>query len=421
MKPFFDLTGWLEAQANMPQYVNKYLSALILIALAVLAAVVTDKVIYPIVAKIIKKNRMRWDDIFLENNVFKLLSHIVPAIVVYLLAPVLLIEYQVLIKRISLTYIFVISALVIGSLLDSINEIYKSYPIAKTRPIKGLVQVVKITLYIIMGIVIVANLLGENPIIMLSSIGALTALLSLIFKDPILGFVAGIQLTGNDMLRIGDRIEMPKYDADGEVIELTMTTIKVRNFDKTIVYIPAYALVSDSFKNWRGITEAGGRRIKRSIGIDLNTVRFCTPDMIEKYRKIDLLRDYITSKEAEIEQHNSERNADTDVMVNGRRLTNLGTFRAYIENYLRSNPDIHRSLPLIVRQLPPTEHGIALEIYAFTTSIDWGEYEKIQSDIFDHIIAAAAEFDLRIYQLPSGNDLRNICLSGSNDSSKPTV
>lgn len=410
MLAIIDLVKRLQENENMADYLTKIFYVLILIALAVVSVVITSKVLLPILTRIIKKNRMRWDDVFLENNVFKLLSHIVPAIIIYLAAP-LLIDYQVLIRKLSLTYIWIISALVIGSLLNSINDIYKSYPISKTRPIKGLIQVVKITLYIVMGIVIVANLLGESPVIMLSGIGALTALLSLIFKDPILGFVAGIQLTGNDMLRIGDWIEMSKYGADGDVIEITMTTVKVQNFDKTIVNIPAYALVTDSFKNWRGISEAGGRRIKRSVSIDLNTIKFCTPDMIEKYKQIDLLREYIAKKESEIEQYNSEHHVDSSIMVNGRRLTNIGTFRAYIENYLKNNPNIHRLLPLMVRQLPATEYGIALEIYAFTTTVEWTKYELIQADIFDHIIAAAAEFDLRIYQQPSGNDLRNISLN----------
>jgi len=394
----------------MSDYLTKIFYALILIVLAVVSVVITSKVLLPIITRIIKKNKMRWDDVFLENNVFKLLSYIVPAIIIYLAAPILT-EYQVLIQKLSLTYIWIISALVIGALLNSINDIYKSYPISKTRPIKGLIQVVKITLYIVMGIVTVANLLGESPVIMLSGIGALTALLSLIFKDPILGFVAGIQLTGNDMLRIGDWIEMSRYGADGDVIEITMTTVKVQNFDKTIVNIPAYALVTDSFKNWRGISEAGGRRIKRSVSIDLNTIRFCTPEMIEKYKKIDLLREYIAKKESEIDQYNAEHHVDSNIIVNGRRLTNIGTFRAYIENYLKNNPNIHRLLPLMVRQLPATEYGIALEIYAFTTTVEWTKYEQIQADIFDHIIAAAAEFDLRIYQQPSGNDLRNISLN----------
>lgn len=306
----------------------------------------------------------------------------------------------------------IISAMVIGALLDSINDIYTSFPIAKTRPIKGLIQVVKIAVYIIMGIAVVANFMGKDPFILLGSIGALTALLSLIFKDPILGFVAGIQLTGNNMLMIGDWIEVPKYGADGIVTELTMTTVKVQNFDKTIVNIPAYALISDSFKNWRGMSEAGGRRIKRSVNIDINTVRFCTPEMIEKYKRIGLLREYIEKKEADIARYNTEHNVDTSLIINGRRLTNLGTFRAYIENYLNTNPNIHRSLTRMVRQLMPTEHGVALEIYAFTTTTKWIEYEAIQADIFDHIIAAAPEFDLRIYQQPSGNDLRSLSTPG---------
>jgi miniconductance mechanosensitive channel len=227
----------------------------------------------------------------------------------------------------------------------------------------------------------------------------------LVFKDTILGFVAGIQLAANDMVRPGDWIEMPKYGADGDVIEVALTTVKVRNFDNTITTLPTYALISDSFKNWRGMSEKGGRRIKRPIHIDVTSVRFCTPEMIERFAKIEKLRPYIDSKQAEVDAYNQDNDIDASVLVNGRRMTNLGTFRAYVLSYLRDHPKLHNNMTLMVRQLPPTATGLPLEIYVFTNDVRWVNYEDIQSDIFDHIFATVREFDLRVFQSPTGADV----------------
>ncbi len=266
-------------------------------------------------------------------------------------------------------------------------------------------QVVKIVVFIIIGIVIIATLLDQSPIILLSSIGALAAVFSFVFKDSILGFIAGIQLTSNDMLRIGDWIEMPKYGADGDVIDITLNTVKVQNWDKTYVTIPAYALISDSFKNWRGMFQFGGRRIKRSIYIDVNSVTFCSDEMIEKLKKVHYLKDYIKDKEMELEAYNIENKIDTEQKINGRRMTNIGTFRAYLKSYLANHPGIDQNKIMMVRQLAPGETGIPMEIYAFTRDTAWINYEGVQSDIFDHIYAVAGEFGLRIFQSPSGYDL----------------
>lgn len=299
---------------------------------------------------------------------------------------------------------------VINAVLDSVDDIYRKYPISKVRPIKGFLQVVKIVLSIILGIVIVAYLMDKSPIILLSGIGALTAVFSFIFKDSILGLVAGIQLTSNDMLRIGDWIEMANYGADGTVIDITLTTVKVRNFDMTYVTVPAYSLMSNSFKNWRGMSEAGGRRIKRSIYIDVKSIKFCTEEMIEKYKKINFLKEYIKSKEKEIEQYNAKNKINSNNPVNRRNLTNIGTFRIYIENYIKNHPKIHSNMIQMVRQLAPGEHGLPLEIYAFTNDTNWVNFERAQSDIFDHILAVAKEFELRVFQNPSGFDLEQIKL-----------
>ena len=383
------------------------LRMLIIIALAVLAGFLTKKVLLKFIRKVVKTSKATWDDILLDNKVFNYASYIVPAIVIYIAAPIIGV-YILLIRRLVYSYILIVLVFAINAILKSVNDIYTSHEISKTRPIKGLLQIVKIVLFILMGIVLIANLMGENPLVLIGGIGATTALFSLIFKDPILGFVAGIQLTGNDMLRIGDWIEVPNYGADGTVVDLTMTTVKVQNFDKTFVHLPAYALISGSFKNWRGMFEWGGRRISRSIQIDLSSVKFCTDNMIEEFKKIQLLEGYITRKLDEIEQYNNEYQIDESIPINGRRLTNLGTFRAYIDSYLQSLPGINQSMTKMVRQLAPDEKGIYLQIYAFATTTVWVDYEGIQSDLFDHIIAVAPIFDLKIYQKPSSYDLRMV-------------
>ena len=387
------------------QYLSAVIMILILILLCLIINLIIKKVILKLITKLVESNNHKWDNIMMERQVFKRLSYIIPAIVVYNAAP-LFYQYEQFIKRFTLTYIFFIATFILNAVLDSVNDIYNLYPISRIRPLKGLIQVVKIVIYIIVGIIMIANLMGQSPIALLSGIGALTAVFSLVFKDSILGFVAGIQLTSNNMLQIGDWIEMDRYGADGEVIEITLNTVKVQNFDKTIVTIPAYALVSDSFKNWRGMQESGGRRIKRAVYIDTTSICFCTPEMIEKFKQIHYLKDYITKKERELKQFNEENGIEDDLLVNGRHLTNIGTFRIYILNYIENYPGIRGEMPHIVRQLPPGEFGLPLEIYAFTGYTDWVNYENLQADLFDHILSIAAEFDLRIFQNPTGQDLR---------------
>ncbi|MEH7010449.1 mechanosensitive ion channel family protein, partial [Neobacillus niacini] len=236
----------------------------------------------------------------------------------------------------------------------------------------------------------------------------LSAVLLIVFKDSLLGLVAGIQLAANDMVRVGDWIEMPKYEADGDIIDISLNTVKVQNFDKTITTIPSYALISDSFKNWRGMQASGGRRIKRSLFIDTKSITFCSEEMIEKFKTIQFLSEYITTKEHEIAEYNAMNEINRHNPVNGRALTNIGIFRTYINQYLQHHPGISQEMTLLVRQLAPTENGLPLEIYAFTNDIRWHVYETIQSDIFDHLFAVAPEFGLHIFQNPSGNDFRNM-------------
>lgn len=404
------LQEYLKAQGVKEGLIN-YLSFVILTAIIVILCIllnlIAKKIVIKIIAKIIHKNKYKWDDSLLDRKVFHRLANLIPGIVLYLFAPAYGLASGYLVRAASLYILFVLF-FVFNSILDAANDIYSNFPISKIRPIKGLLQVVKIVIMTIIGIIMLGILMKQNPWYLLSGFGALAAVFSFVFKDTILGFMAGIQLTANDMLRIGDWIEMEKYGADGNVIDITLNTVKVQNFDKTIISIPAYAFVSDSFKNWRGMIEAGGRRIKRYIYIDVNSITFCTPQMVDKFRRIAYLSNYISETEQKLSQYNITSSFDKELLINGRHMTNIGTFRAYIQNYLEQHSQLLKDMPLLVRQLPPTEFGLPLEIYAFTDEIEWAAYEIIQADIFDHILSIAGEFELRIFQNPSGYDVSKI-------------
>jgi miniconductance mechanosensitive channel len=404
------IANWLKTIYVKP-VVAGYLSYVVLtlgiLLICIIINLIVKKIVLKIIEKIILHNKYQWDNILLEKKVFTRLANILPGIILYIFAPLYL-EGTIILRRTAIVYILIIITLVVNSLLDAIEAIYRTFPISKIRPIKGLLQVVKIVFYIIFGIIIVGTLMDQNPLLLLGGIGAAAAVFSFVFKDSILGFIAGIQLTSNDMLRIGDWIEMPKYGADGDVIDITLNTVKVQNFDKTIVTLPAYAMVSDSFKNWRGMTEFGGRRIKRAIYIDVNSISFLTPQMIEKFKKINYLKDYMIDKEKEFGTYNKRLTTEENLKANSKNMTNVGTFRAYIQFYLYSHSQLHKGMTHMVRQLPPGETGLPLEIYAFTDTTEWEAYETIQADIFDHIISIAGEFELRIFQSPTGFDMKQI-------------
>ncbi|MFD2117142.1 mechanosensitive ion channel family protein [Paenibacillus yanchengensis] len=399
-----------------------YLASIIMIlfiaAVCILFNFITKKVILKIITPMIMKNKYTWDNIVLEKKVFHKLSHLVPAIIVYSSGETFP-KYQYWIEKSAVIYITIIIISIINASLNALDAIYHTYPISKVRPIKGYIQVVKIVLYIIGGISVISSLIGQNPLILISGLGALSAVFMLIFKDSILGLVAGVQLSSNDMVRVGDWIEMPKYHADGDVIEITLNTVKVMNFDKTITMLPSYALISDSFKNWRGMQTAGGRRIKRSLYIDTTSIQFCTPEMIEAFKKIHFLKDYVTTRMEEIEQYNNEHQIDTSSKVNGRQLTNIGVFRIYVQQYLKHHPKIHQQLTLLVRQLAPGDSGLPLEIYAFTNDTTWAIYESVQADIFDHIFAVAPEFGLRTFQSPTGHDISSMLQQDDPEQEQP--
>jgi miniconductance mechanosensitive channel len=384
--------------------------------LSIIANFLAKKVILALIGKIISKTKFSWDDIVFKRGVFSRLSHLAPALVIYYMARIVFPEADIftqIVERFSISYMIGVTVFVLFSFLDSVNDIYQTFNISKTRPIKGYLQIVKIFVFLVGFILIITTLTDTSPVGILSGIGALSAVLLLVFKDSILGFVASIQLAANNLVHIGDWIELPKYGADGDVIDITLQSIKVQNFDKTIVTIPLYALISDSFKNWRGMEESGGRRIKRSINIDMRSVQFCTREMITRYRNIGLLKGYIAKKEGELDEYNRVHGLDNNPL-NNRNLTNLGTFRAYISSYLHNHPKVRDDMTFLVRQLQPGPTGIPLEIYVFSNDQAWANYESIQADIFDHLLAAISEFDLRLYQEPSGFDLQSIADALSN-------
>ncbi|MDF0728319.1 mechanosensitive ion channel family protein [Cytobacillus sp. S13-E01] len=392
---------------SLADYMAAFIMILFIIILCIIANFITKKIVMRVITHFITTNKFKWDDMLLERRVFHRLSHIVPAIIIYYFAPTFP-DFQHVIEKGAIAYIIIVGALVINNFLNAFNDVYQTFEISKTKPIKGYIQVAKILIFIFSGIIVIANLIGKSPFLLLSGFGALSAVLLLVFKDSILGLVAGIQLAANDMVRVGDWIEMPKYEADGDIIDISLNTVKVQNFDKTITTIPSYALVSDAFKNWRGMQASGGRRIKRSVFIDTNTIMFCTDEMIEEFKQINYLSTYIKNRENEIAEYNAKHDNNKNNRVNRRALTNIGVFRAYINNYLQNHNGISQNMTLLVRQLAPTEHGLPIEIYAFTNDIRWDVYETIQSDIFDHLFAVAPEFGLRVFQNPSGNDLKRI-------------
>ncbi|MBW3670614.1 MAG: mechanosensitive ion channel family protein [Acidobacteria bacterium] len=396
---------WLDSYPGAAALVG----AVVLFLVAVLSHMITRRYLLRILEKIILNTKFQWDDVLLQHRVLRRAALLAPVFVLYFgvqLVPHVPEEVEQSAMRLILALLAITIILLISSILTTINAIYAQYPISQNRPIKGYLQIVKIFIFILGGVLAIALILDRSPFFFLTGIGAMTAVILLIFRDTILSFVASLQIASNDMVRIGDWIEMPKYGADGDVIDLALHTVKIQNFDKTITTIPTYKLIEDSFKNWRGMKESGGRRIKRAINVDMTTVRFLDDEDIAHFEKFVLLRDYIQSKKAELDEYNARATAGTDMIANARRLTNLGTFRAYLVNYLRQHPAIHSErMTFLIRQLESGPEGIPLELYVFSTTTAWAEYEGVQADIFDHILAIIPEFGLRVFQKPSGHDL----------------
>jgi miniconductance mechanosensitive channel len=390
---------------------------ILLIIISAISYYFTKKILIRIIHKITLKSKSNWDDILIDQLVFNILAYLGALYILYIFTPTVLDNYPMMVSGITAllsALMILVVLLAINATLNAFAIIYQSFKIAKTRPIKGYIQIIKIIVFTFGIILILANLFGlKNPAGIIGGLGAFSAVLLLVFKDPILGFVGGIQLSANNMLLPGDWISMPKYNADGTVIDIALTTIKVQNWDKTISTIPTYSLITDSFKNWRGMEESGGRRIKRSINIDMKSVKFCTPEMIEKYKKIQVLKEYVVTTENILEEYNKKNNIDNSVVVNGRRQTNLGIFRAYLREYLHHHPQIHDQMTFLIRHLTPGETGIPMEVYVFSKIQEWDKYENLQADIFDHILAVIPEFDLSVFQYPNGDDFK-VLLGGKN-------
>ena len=408
------LRDWLLQQGLSGQtatFVTTAAEIVLVITLAVIADIIARRVIVRQLENIVGHTATAWDDIIVKSRVFHRLLHLAPALVVYVFAQPVLDGYDLwieVVRRASLIYMLLVTLLAIDGALNAGVDVLQSSKVARGLPVKTVVQVLKLVLYSVATISVISLIIGQSPTLLLGGLGAMTAVLMLIFKDPILGLVAGIQLSANQMVAPGDWIEMPKYGADGDVLEVALTTVKVKNWDKTITTIPTHALITESFKNWRGMSESGGRRIKRAINIDMDSIRFCDEEMLDRFAKIQYIAEYLEKKRDEISGWNAERNVDASDPLNGRQLTNLGTFRAYVVAYLRNHPMIHQEMTFLVRHLSPTEHGLPIEIYVFSRDQVWSNYEGIQADIFDHILAIAPAFDLGIYQSPAGSDVTTL-------------
>ncbi|MBC3365609.1 mechanosensitive ion channel family protein [Pseudomonas sp. SWRI154] len=353
---------------------------------------------------------LHWVNDLRQNKVFHRLAQTTPSLIIQFglhLVPGLGKTSTVFLGNVALAFTILFMVLAISALLSALLDVYARTEHARTRSIKGYVQLTKMVLYVFGAIIIVATLIDRSPLLLLSGLGAMSAVILLVYKDTLLSFVASVQLTSNDMLRVGDWIEMPQVGADGDVVDITLHTVKVQNFDKTIVSIPTWRLMSESFKNWRGMQQSGGRRIKRSLFIDASGVRFLHDEEEQRLTQVRLLTDYIGRKQAELKAWNEAQGNVAAMSANRRRMTNLGTFRAYALAYLKSHPEIQPNMTCMVRQLQTTAQGIPLEIYCFTGTTVWADYERIQGDIFDYLLAVMPEFGLNLYQQPSGTDLRS--------------
>jgi miniconductance mechanosensitive channel len=384
---------------------------LLVIALLIIAAIgfyFTKIIVLKYLYKVVKKSRVKWDDLLADKDVFNNMAHIVPAIFVRLLAPGIFNDFETVLPfiiKLTDVYLIIVALTILIAALKTAEFNFAQLPAFKNKPLTSYFQLVRILCYIAAAILLFSILLGKSPVYFLSAFGAMTAIVLLIFKDTILGLVASVQMSTNDMVRVGDWIEMPKFNADGDVMAINLNTVKIRNFDKTITTIPTYYFISDSFKNWRGMLQSGGRRIKRSIFIDANSIHFVNAAAREELKKIHLIADFITNRQQAIEVSNDKHTIDTSVLINGRRMTNIGIFRHYIEIYLQSHPGINKKMTIMVRQLALEDKGIPLEIYCFANTTVWHDYENIQADIFDHLFAAGNFFEVSLFQQPSGKDI----------------
>ena len=382
-----------------------YTSYLLIGMLCLVAYFITSRILLRTVSHLFKKTSTKFDDILIEERVFNKLPFLVPLVILYNSKDLL--YWNNLLDRVILSTIALIFLYSLNALINALNEMFKLTDLSKKFSIKSYTQIGKLLINIFGIIVVIAVLTGNSPVYLLSGLGALTAVLILVFKDTILSLVSSVQISSNDLFKVGDWVEAPQFGADGDVIDIALHSVKIQNWDKTISVIPTNKLIDSSFKNWRGMAESGGRRIKRSINIDMSSIKFCTNEMIDRYSKYNVIANYIKVKLEEVQRFNIENNITDESLINGRSLTNIGTFRAYIEGYLRNHNKIHDEMTFLVRQLSPSANGLPIEIYVFSNDTDWLNYEKIQADIFDHLLAVVSEFELKVFQNPSGSDFKS--------------
>jgi miniconductance mechanosensitive channel len=388
-----------------------YAAILALLLAAWMAYFLSSRVLLVALRSLARRTTRTWDDALINNRVGQRLTQLLPALVIYAgidLLPNISAEVEGFVRNLTSAYMIVVVAITVVAMLNAANDIYESNPLARQRPIKGFIQLLQLAVMIMGGLLFIAAVLDRSPVLLLSGFGAMTAVLLLVFKDTLLSLVASVQLTAQDMVRVGDWIEVPQFGADGDVVDVELHTIKVQNWDKTITTIPTHRLISDSFKNWRGMSASGGRRIKRALYMDASSIHFLSDDEEERCKRFFLLEEYLARKKSELTDYNRELAGATaqekDIAVNMRRLTNIGTFRAYAWHYLKHHPKIREDMTLLVRQLQPGPQGIPIELYCFTNTTAWNQYEDIQADIFDHLMAIIPEFGLRLFQEPAGTE-----------------
>jgi miniconductance mechanosensitive channel len=417
IKSFYSLSkdAPIEYLLDHPDFgTHKYFWALGIFIIVLMVSYVlwflTRQILLTVVNSFAKRTKTQFDDLLVQNKFFRGVAHLVPLLlfdyffsIVFFAFPDAK-DFSVRINDVLIIFVVLVS---LRRLVKTLGDMISRKPVFEGKPISAYVQTVNIVLTIIFSIIMLSVLTKQSPTFFLTSLGAMTAILLLIFKDTILGFVSSIQLSANDMVRIGDWVTMEKFGADGDVVEINLTTVKVQNFDKTITTIPTYNLISDSFKNWRGMSESGGRRIKRAVNIQIDSVKFASPELLERLSKIKLLSEFIQQRQEEIRAHNESMGLD-ESQINARRQTNLGLFRRYLDYYLQNKPEIHQEMSIMVRQMTPGDNGIPIEIYCFTNTTSWTAYESIMADIFDHIFSVVKSFDLRIFESPSGEDIRMV-------------
>lgn len=403
------INDWLQTSLGVSKIVSNLIAFGIVIFVVLIVWFVIKKILIALIPKVTAKTATLWDDIIFNKRMVNSLATLIPALLVDQFIPVIFKQstaFLPFLLEATDVLIIIVSVWILNSFFSSINIILSEKQRYKDKPIGSLTQLGKILTFSVGAILVISTVIEKSPFYLLSGLGAMAAIILLVFKDSILGFVASIQLSANNMVQVGDWVTMSNYGADGDVLEINLTTIKVRNFDLTITTIPTYSFISDSFKNWRGMQQSDGRRIKRSLFIKQDTICFCDKVMLDHFEKIEYLTDFISKRRDEIKEYNSINNIDSTILVNGRNMTNVGVFKVYVEEYLKRNANINQEMMIMVRQMPPTEKGLPLEIYAFSKHKEWKIYESVMADIFDHILAVIPYFNLQLFENPSGSDLR---------------